>query len=788
MRNNNVLLVVLVFFALALVDAHAENGCVALTYTISGSIPPNVYRYYELNLLQSGKVVIQVDPDVYSNVPVKLAFLDAISLTEIVSSSTSNHLLQSLSVEIHTPRKVGVALFNPSSFAASVTGKVNVTLCGNPAIAWALNRSYAISTTSLGLAAPVGIVDNGLSFINGTYATYSYDFSAARAEVEFSPNFRSTSYDYPRYTTGSSVQLNLNLQVVTIQGSLQFYWVQEVLIIEGDKTYTSINIWNMTRILKDEACTLSPLSPAAITGNGIVRYYEGTRGGCAGYLYGYAEPSLKPLGATTLEVHVTVAAGKVQIRFLRDGSLVDFVTISPSQGASYASFTVKPLLWEWSPIDAELVFAGKSGDYPVALLSSGSMKLHLSYLRNNQWFEPVTAWSVGGNTFERAVAVSLSSQPGTVTVSPGSPKMHLLWSSLVAIKTPLGVNFSTTLDISNLIRRIIDFGNGTRLVQPEVYVDGKPFNGTKVWPGAVVEIRYTKQHLIRLIIPDKTLDTWVNQGAKVSSLIPEFITIGVGARYKLEKITYNGLEVALDSEIRAPGELRGYYKKQYLVTVKSLNTTTLWADDGIPIATLVPPIIDFGNRTRLAKPTVTYNNSRWNLTDAEIIGPGTYQVHYTRQYLCTITTLEGTSSSWLDQNFTLTLQPHTLRIGGVSYTPSAYIVNGVKTRQKTLKVEKPLEIRVAYNATATMDASSLGLPALYAEARLQCGPKPTQKTYLFAYTLELSITDVQTADCNVTTTIIPLWPLLLAVILVLSVAVALRARQRREVDFQIVQF
>ncbi|MGC8836601.1 MAG: thermopsin family protease [Infirmifilum sp.] len=772
------LLLTLFIFLFSLKTLLAQDNCVSLSYMIHDAIPPNTYHFYEVYFSRPGIVDITMYPELTSTAPVQMVVLDTEQNSQIASTNPQTFLSQMLSARTTTPRRIGLAILNPSSLTARISGRLTVHLCGAPALAWALERMTSTSQTSLGAAAPIGIIDTGISFINGTYTAYAYNFTAARAEIGFTDGFAATSFSTSGTSPGASVQLNLNLEVVTLSGSLQRYWLQEVLVIESNKAYVNINIWNITMVHKDATCTLSPLLATAITGKGTVRFYSGGSGGCEGYLYAYAEPTTKPLGPTSLEVSLARTTGTITIMFLRDGVLVDQVSLTPYSGAYKASLTVKPLLWEWSPIDAELVFAGKSADYPLALLNSGQVTLKLEYLRDSQWSTPLTAWSTGGNTYEKSVASASLVRPGIVIVKPGSTEAKLLWSSIVLVKTPLGLNFSTSTDISRFIKPIIDLGNGTRLVQPTVFVEGKPFNATRVWPGAVVEIKYLIQHLVYLTLPQKRSELWVYDGTRVASLIPEVIDAGEGVRYKLEKITFSGAEVNSSYEIKRPGELIGYYRKQFLVTIKSLNETTLWVDEGTPLKAMLPEVINLGNNTRLAKPAVRYKANTWNLSEAKIIGPGTYEVTYTRQYFCTISLLAGVTAEWVDQGSTILLHASPTVINGVLYVPTTFIIDGEKTSRKEVVVDRPLNIKALYEAIADLDVSSLGFPALYAEASLSCALKSSRNSSLLVYRLRVVIPETSTADCSVSSSVMPLWPILLALTFS-SIAVILFRKKKR---------
>ncbi len=785
MRLEPVFLLLAVFLVVAS-RAYAQDNCVALAYTLQASVMPGYYWYYPISFEAPGSVSVTLYPQLYSDTPVRVVVYDLTLSRELASTGPSTRPSTQLVATFSTPRRIGLAVFNPSGSTARVQGAVRATLCGNPALAWALEHSAKLSSTAVGPAAPTGIADFGIALANGTYIAYSYNFSGARAEVSFSPDFRAISYNYPYSTSGFSVQLNLNLKVVTKAGLQQVYWVQEVLIASDSGMFVNINIWNTTVISTGQACSLAQLNPYRVSGKGYVRHYSGGQGGCAGDVYVYAAAQTPFATRVGLEVTAEAAGDSVKVSFYRDGALVDSVSIAPSGGASWAGFVVEPLLWEWAPLNAELVVAGQSSRYPVAVIESGSATLKLMYLREGRWVAPVSAWSVGGNTYERAVAGLRQVGEASVAVGRGEPRLFQAWFSLVTIRTPLGVFYSMSLDISRYIAPVIGFGNGTRLVEPRVYVNGKPFNGTRVWPGAVVEVVYKRQYMVKLSLPTGFKEYWVDEGEPIGSLVPEVIDVGGGVRYKLEEILFSGDRVGREYRIDRPGDVKGFYRKQFLVTIASLNTTTLWLDADTSLASIIPRELDLGNRTRLVSPVVYYGNMSFGLENASVKGPGVYRVIYTRQYLVRVYTLNGSYEEWVNKGGSIAVKAPSLSSSGVLIAPVAYEYNGAMHASPVVRVEKPLDIRVVYSATARLNFSSMGLPALYAEAVLRCGYKSVNYTGFFTSNAVLTLSDVDTVNCSVEyKSVVPSWPLLAILPTALGLAVLIKRSRAGRVKVRV---
>ncbi|WP_460024712.1 thermopsin family protease [Infirmifilum sp. SLHALR2] len=779
MRLGYALLLAALAIVVVTASARAEGGCVELVYSVQDSVGPGYYSYYPLTFDSTGNVNLTLYPELYSSVPISLVIYDLTSSRELASSPSLPRILIPLSASVRTPRRVGLAVYNPSASAARVSGSLKALLCGEPALAWALSRATNTVATSVGRATPTGIVDLGIAYLNGSYTSYSYNFTRARAEVWFTPELKATSYDHFPLRGSFSVQLNLNLKVLTRGGGQQIYWVQEVLIVTGSGAYVNVNIWNTTKVSKVQYCFLSPLNPASITGRGRVHYYTGSQGGCAGDVYIYAS-QVTPLGASAaLEVALSASPQGVTVSFHSDSGVVDSVRISPLDGVSWAGFVVEPVLWEWSPLDAELVLAGRSSDYPTAVLESGAVTLKLSYFRENRWSLPQAAWSAGGNTFEKAVASVSQVVDGAARVTPGEPVVRQLWAFLVLVRTPLGTYYSTSLDISQFIVPVVDLGNGTRLVNPAVYVDGQLFNGSRVWPGAAVDIAYTRQYRVFVVLPTGAREDWVDEGTPVESLVPREISFDNGTRYVLERVLLSGEEVDPSSRVASAGRLEGVYRKQFLVTIASVNTTTLWLEAGSKLSPLIPAAIEFGNGTRLASPIVLYRNTSFSLAEAVATGPGVYRVVYRKQYLVRVTALNTTYEDWVDEGATFEVKAPSFESRGVAVLPVAYEYSGKRQSSPSVVVRAPLSVRVVYNATARVALTNFNLPALYAEVTLKCGSTSRRATLFLAWDVSLTLGDVNTANCSVEYTSTPSWPLLPALIVTITlIAARVTARKR----------
>ncbi|MFB6489955.1 MAG: thermopsin family protease [Thermoproteus sp. AZ2] len=197
----------------------------------------------------------------------------------------------------------------------------------------------------------------------------------------------------------------------------------------------------------------------------------------------------------------------------------------------------------------------------------------------------------------------------------------------------------------------------------------------------------------------------------------------------------------------------GEYVKQYYISITTpYNSTRGWLDAGSAIS--VPPIY-FGNGTRLIG----------NASSIIINRPLNITIFYIKQYLVNISSIFGGKAVWINAGALLKPNATALAAGGVRFTPTALVVNGVLEPIGSVEVEGPLSIRVVYDAVADVNSSWLGLPALFASAYMACGGKSAGASTWLSASIELSIYDPPTAQCRVKAYEVPLIPVVAAALL-----------------------
>ncbi|MEM0183519.1 MAG: hypothetical protein QXU93_08045 [Thermoproteus sp.] len=279
----------------------------------------------------------------------------------------------------------------------------------------------------------------------------------------------------------------------------------------------------------------------------------------------------------------------------------------------------------------------------------------------------------------------------------------------------------------------LDLGNGT----PAVFA---PISITANKPLTVAP-NYTFYYLVRVALPNGTLERWVRAGSWFNYTPPPYIYFNNGTRL----VGPSPCSLLVE---RPTTCVVNYSEVDYWVALILPNGTLAgWAKAGSAVRP--PPYIYFNNGTRLANPT-----------PSEVVanGPKDVTVSYVRQYLVELNGPE-TWRGWAPPGC---LQLNSTVVDGVSYQPLGTCV----------EVRGPGNYSHAYIASyGTTLRDALGLPNPWASLRL-CGesfqPGVDGKVYA----------QVQTeAVCDVETEGPPVGPYTLTLLAALAVTIAVVARR-----------
>jgi len=205
------------------------------------------------------------------------------------------------------------------------------------------------------------------------------------------------------------------------------------------------------------------------------------------------------------------------------------------------------------------------------------------------------------------------------------------------------------------------------------------------------------------------------------------------------------------------------------------NITSGWFDQGSAIMINEPTIINFNNGTRLINPTLNGYSLPITLTVSE---PMTLTITYTKQYLVTVSSIFGSSKSWINAGGQITPNATSQVVNGVLFTPISMTVNGKTEPISSLIVNEPLNVVINYEANTTVSTVSWGLPALYATATLKCGSAMTTTSGSFVTSLSLNIVNTPTNQCTISESIIPLTPIIIAALIIIIAALAWGLRKK----------
>jgi len=211
-----------------------------------------------------------------------------------------------------------------------------------------------------------------------------------------------------------------------------------------------------------------------------------------------------------------------------------------------------------------------------------------------------------------------------------------------------------------------------------------------------ITLRYGRQYSVKLIAPINSTEVWADEGSVFKVDLADPWEPGNGTLFK--RLLVNGTS-AREFRVDKPMTLRAQYAEVYYwaVVETPVNKTAGWMPKGAVLK--FPDIINFGNGTRLAEPSVR---------GVAVEGPVALKVEYAKkQYYVKI---EGVNrwEGWADAGSLIRL--NTTVVGGVEYTPAEVVT------ATSPGVYKPL----FYAVYRTVARDVLGVPNPLATVKL-CG-------------------------------------------------------------------
>jgi hypothetical protein len=378
-------------------------------------------------------------------------------------------------------------------------------------------------------------------------------------------------------------------------------------------------------------------------------------------------------------------------------------------------------------------------EYPVEfLLPNGtSVAVRTPFNKTFVWTPPPIVYPNGTKLEADPVSVFVD---GPKTVRVNYTRVYYL----VRVATPLEVNETwAPRGAAAGAPAVISLGNGTRWVAegPASAVAERPL---------VLAPRYKRQYLVRLEAPVNSTEVWVDGGLTFAVGLPDPWDLPNGTRFA--GLLVNGT-AQRDFRVDRPLTLRAQYAEVYYwaVVETPVNKTVGWMPKGTVLK--FPDVVDFGNGTRLIKPSVR---------EVAVERPAVLKVEYARrQYYVKI---EGVNrwEGWADAGSVIKLNATV--VGGVEYTPAEVVA------ATSPGVYRPLFY--AMYRTAARDA--LGVPNPLATVKL-CGAAAQAgldgSAVVAAYTRE---------PCQPAVEAFPISPYTAAGAAVAATAAALALRKRRK--------
>jgi len=378
-------------------------------------------------------------------------------------------------------------------------------------------------------------------------------------------------------------------------------------------------------------------------------------------------------------------------------------------------------------------------EYPVEfLLPNGtSVVATAPFNKTFVWTPPPIVYPNGTRMEADPVAVFVD---GPRTVRINYTRIYYL----VRVVTPLGVNETwAPRGAAAGAPAVLSLGNGTRWV-----AEGPT---SAVAEGLLVLApRYKRQYLVRLEAPVNSTEVWVDEGLTFAVGLPDPWDLPNGTRFA--RLLVNSTS-ARDFRVDKPMTLRAQYAEiYYWASVETpINKTASWMPKGVVLK--FPNAVDFGNGTRLIKPSVG---------EVVVEEPVVLKVEYAkRQHYVKIVGV-AQWEGWADAGSVVRLNATV--VGGVEYTPAEVVTAAGPG------VYKPL----FYAVYRTVARDVLGIPNPLATVKLcnaTASPLPDGSAVVAAYTREL---------CQPTVEAFPISPYTAAGAAVAATAAALALKKRRK--------
>lgn len=290
---------------------------------------------------------------------------------------------------------------------------------------------------------PVGIVDYGI-YLRNNNSVQCYNYTTKEVlGVIYIDKLDGYSMNRQSYVKPGEFSIQLNLHVKALHGAREYIlWIQNVLNIKSTKNSLlyriSAEVHNITTFGR------STIDPQVVKGNGSVEKWRTPIG--IVQIYRYIDPKwrlvTKPLKPCILLLHVKILDNNSVLfahGYFVNGSILSYKIhdILTLQGYEDLVIVVDGCVFIGKPLNIEFVIGGRDANYNIFVAKDLDMKLLLLVKDNTHWKIPLSAWSVGTATMEKALNIDSTLKNigiANLVAIKGTPEVRQLWRLVTPLR------------------------------------------------------------------------------------------------------------------------------------------------------------------------------------------------------------------------------------------------------------------------------------------------------------------------------------------------------------------
>ena len=600
----------------------------------------NFYYYVPFSNPYTSNIVLTFR--VTSSVAVDIYVMTQAQFTAFRSSSSTAALYHSFGTNVASSQSLppsSTSYLVAYNDVSQTTATVQITGSTNPVDVY---RLYS------GPPAPVGIADYGVENYTGTPLAYEVTSTGVQASAKiFSLRALNSTPPSGVDTDGASLQLNVILGVNTTKGQFA-YWLQDVATFR-----TSVQLIYFQSEIFNESLPFANLSSSLVLGNGQIYptpkepperqntyiFSTSTANYALPYFNQFSITETNSANSVTVKFGYTVTENGVPVQ----GSLVNYdtVTITEPNGVTSAGIVVDG--YKMNPFnsfyDAEFVFGGEYNGEATTFTQMNS-GLSMSYqLAGGGLAQPRSLYEFGSDTAEATYNLQTTYTGGNFNVGIGTTNFHanyiLAGGTVMALTLSYSVNGGSPASSSPPVLTFVSGGvtqtavltstptvyyadNGTKWsvsaqfpnTSTERWVTSSQTSGTATGPIAVSIVYYHQYALVSSYTvagggsPGSPTLSYSSTGSGLTLPlldIAQLVWADAGSGF----VATNPLAGSSASErwfsagnngtVSSSLTLSLVYNHQYLLTIVSSSTSTVWENAGSQVQLNVQEVFGRSN-------------------------------------------------------------------------------------------------------------------------------------------------------------------------------------------------